>query len=189
MKAFFDSSVLVPVFYGDHEHHGRSIAAFKKYGRAEACCGAHTLAEVYSALTRMPGRHRISAEQAILFIENVHERLTVVSLDAEEYWHGLKKFADLRNRGKHDLRCDARVLRPQGQGSNHLQLEHEALPTTRARDREVAPNSLSHRYSRQMPRLLRRTKATRCSVSGVGISCSILASASSSFRPERYKIW
>lgn len=95
MKAFFDSSVLVPVFYGDHEHHERSIAAFKKYGKAQACCGLHTLAEVYSALTRMPGRHRISAEQAILFIENVRERLAVVSLDAEEYWHGLKKFADL----------------------------------------------------------------------------------------------
>jgi predicted nucleic acid-binding protein len=95
VKAFFDSSVLVPVFYGDHEHHERSIAAFKKYGRAQACCGAHTLAEVYSALTRMPGKHRISAEQAILFIETLRERLSVVSLDAEEYWHGLKRYADL----------------------------------------------------------------------------------------------
>lgn len=95
MKAFFDSSVLVPVFYGDHEHHEKSIAAFRKYRRAQACCGAHTLAEVYSALTRMPGKHRISAEQAILFIETLRERLSVVSLDAEEYWHGLKKYADL----------------------------------------------------------------------------------------------
>jgi len=95
VKAFFDSSVLVPVFYGDHERHERSIVVFKKYGKAQASCGAHTLAEVYSALTRMPGRHRISAEQAILFIETLRERLAVVSLDAEEYWHGLKKYADL----------------------------------------------------------------------------------------------
>jgi len=95
VKAFFDSSVLVPVFYGDHEHHDRSIAAFKKHPKAQASCGAHTLAEVYSALTRMPGRHRISAEQAILFVENLRERLTVISLDAEEYWQGLKKYADL----------------------------------------------------------------------------------------------
>ncbi|SPF55611.1 PilT protein domain protein [Candidatus Sulfopaludibacter sp. SbA4] len=95
MKAFFDSSVLVPVFYGDHEHHERSMAVFKKYGKVQACCGAHTLAEVYSSLTRMPGRHRISAEQGILFIENLREKLTVVSLDAEEYWQGLNKYADL----------------------------------------------------------------------------------------------
>jgi len=95
VKAFFDSSVLVPVFYGDHEHHERSIAAFKKHSKAQASCGAHTLAEVYSALTRMPGRRRISAEQAILFVENLRERLTVVPLDGEEYWQGLKKYAGL----------------------------------------------------------------------------------------------
>ena len=94
MKAFFDSSALVPVFYGDHEHHDRSIAVFRKHGKAQACCAAHSLAEVYAVLTRMPGRHRISAEQAILFVENLHERLTVVSLDAEGYWQGLRKFAD-----------------------------------------------------------------------------------------------
>ena len=40
-------------------------------------------------------------------------------------------------------------------------------------------------YSRQMPRSLRRMKFTRWSVSGVGISVSILVRASSSFRPER----
>ena len=40
-------------------------------------------------------------------------------------------------------------------------------------------------HSRQMPRSLRRIKATSRSVSGVGMSVSIFARASSSFRPER----
>jgi hypothetical protein len=30
MKAFLDTSVLVPVFYGDHEHHAASMKIFCK---------------------------------------------------------------------------------------------------------------------------------------------------------------
>ena len=85
MKAFFDSSVLVPVFYGDHVHHQASIDLFIRFNKTTGCCGAHSLAEVYSTLTRMPGRHRISAEQAMLFIENIRERLSMVALTGHEY--------------------------------------------------------------------------------------------------------
>ena len=77
MKAFLDTSVLVLVFYGDHQHHEASIEAFLKFGRRQACCGTHSLAEVYAALTRMPGKHRISSEQAMLFLVSIRERLTV----------------------------------------------------------------------------------------------------------------
>jgi predicted nucleic acid-binding protein len=41
----------------------------------------------------MPGRHRISAEQAILFVDDLRDRLTVVSLTADEYARGLRKYA------------------------------------------------------------------------------------------------
>jgi hypothetical protein len=33
----------------------------------------------------MPGRHRFSGDQAILFIENIRERLSIIALDADEY--------------------------------------------------------------------------------------------------------
>ncbi len=85
MKAFFDTSVLVPVFYGDHVHHKASIDLFIRFDKASGCCGAHGLAEVYSTLTRMPGRHRISAEQAMLFIWDIRERLSMVALTGNEY--------------------------------------------------------------------------------------------------------
>ena len=55
MKGFFDSSVLVPVFYGDHVHHKASLELFIQFDKSTGCCGAHSLAEVYSTLTRMPG--------------------------------------------------------------------------------------------------------------------------------------
>ena len=69
MKAFFDTSVLVPVFHADHIHHQSSFDLFVQFNPQTGFCSAHTLAEVYSTLTRMPGKHRISPDQAMLFIQ------------------------------------------------------------------------------------------------------------------------
>jgi predicted nucleic acid-binding protein len=85
MKGFFDTSVLVPVFYGDHVHHKASLELF--------VCGAHSLVEAFSTLTRMPGKHRISGEQAMLFIGSVQERLSIIALDGNEYIGGLERSA------------------------------------------------------------------------------------------------
>ncbi|MGH9639672.1 MAG: PIN domain-containing protein [Bryobacteraceae bacterium] len=93
MKAFFDTSVLVPVFYGNHVHHQASLDRFIRYDKTSGCCGAHSLAEVYSTLTRMPGKHRISSEQAILFIGNIRERLKVIALSEQQYADALAESA------------------------------------------------------------------------------------------------
>ena len=93
MKGFFDTSVLVPVFYGDHVHHKASLDLFVKFQKATGCCGVHSLAEVYATLTRMPGKHRISSEQAMLFIGSICERLTIIALDGDEYAGALEASA------------------------------------------------------------------------------------------------
>ena len=90
MKAFFDTSVLVPVFYCDHIHHEASLELFIQFDKSTGCCGAHSLAEVFSTLTRMPGKHRISGEQAMLFIGGIRERLAIVALDGDEYADALE---------------------------------------------------------------------------------------------------
>jgi predicted nucleic acid-binding protein len=90
MNGFFDTSVLVPVFYGDHVYHTASLDLFIRFDKSTGCCGAHSLAEVYSTLTRMPGKHRISGEQAMLFIGSICERLTIVALSGEEYAEALQ---------------------------------------------------------------------------------------------------
>ena len=95
MRGFLDTSVLVPVFYGDHVHHEASLSLFLQFDKSTGCCGAHSLAEVYSTLTRMPGKHRISGEQAMLFIGSIRERLSVVALDGDEYCEALEKAAAL----------------------------------------------------------------------------------------------
>lgn len=86
MKYFFDTSVLVAAFQEDHEHHEPSFAAFLKADPSRACCAGHGLAEVFSALTRMPGKNRVSGDQAMLFLQNVRERLSVVTLTGDEYF-------------------------------------------------------------------------------------------------------
>lgn len=95
MKAFFDTSVLVAVFYGDHVHHRTSLELFIQFDKSTGCCGAHSLAEVYATLTRMPGKHRISAEQALLFIDSIRQRLSLVALTADEYADALQASAAL----------------------------------------------------------------------------------------------
>jgi|ERR1022692_1366375 predicted nucleic acid-binding protein len=93
MKGFFDTSVLVPLFYRDHVHHGPSQELFIQFNQSTGCCGAHSLAEVYATLTRMPGKRRISGQQAMLFIGNLRERLSLVALNSEEYADALRASA------------------------------------------------------------------------------------------------
>lgn len=41
----------------------------------------------------MPGKHRISREQAMLFLSDMHERLTIVLLDDQEYFQAIARAA------------------------------------------------------------------------------------------------
>jgi predicted nucleic acid-binding protein len=93
LKAFFDTSVLLPVFFEDHEHHEASLKIFLKAEKKQSCCGGHSLAELYATATRLPGKHRLSGEQVLLFLENVRERFTIVTLTADEYFAVVKEGA------------------------------------------------------------------------------------------------
>jgi predicted nucleic acid-binding protein len=95
MKGFFDTSVLVPVLYGSHVHHKASLELFVQFDKSTGCCGAHSLAEVYSTLTRMPGKHRISGEQAMLFVGSIRERLSIIALTGDEYAEALQASSSL----------------------------------------------------------------------------------------------
>jgi predicted nucleic acid-binding protein len=93
MKAFLDTSVLVPVFYGDHIHHAPSMDVYTRCEKEDSCCGAHSLAEVYATLTRLPGKHRVIGEQAMLFVGSIQQRLTIIALDADDYINLLQSSA------------------------------------------------------------------------------------------------
>jgi predicted nucleic acid-binding protein len=93
VKAFLDTSVLIPVFQSYHIHHKASMEIFRKFPQREACCAAHSLAEVYSTLTRMPPPYRFRSEQAMLFLSDIESRLNLIALDANEYFQAIGDLA------------------------------------------------------------------------------------------------
>ena len=95
MTAFLDTSVLVAVFYGEHEHHAASIDLFLTLNTRTGCTAAHCLAEVYSVLTGMPGKNRVSPDEALLFLADVRAALALVSLTSAEYSKAIAKAAAL----------------------------------------------------------------------------------------------
>lgn len=89
MKRFFDSSVLIPVFYADHPHHAACINLFLAAGKDDFCA-LRTLGEVYATLTGLPLRPRITGPAGISIVKQIRERLTLISLREDEYLAGLE---------------------------------------------------------------------------------------------------
>ncbi len=99
MKAFFDTSVFVALFYADHVHHAPSASILADAERERYACGIHSLAETYRTLTRLPVRPLPAPEQVFLFIEQLPLRFTVVGLDAAEYISTIRQIAERKLRG------------------------------------------------------------------------------------------
>ncbi|HSZ06985.1 MAG TPA: PIN domain-containing protein [Steroidobacteraceae bacterium] len=93
MKSFLDTSVLVAAFYDEHQHHEPSFALFEQQKKSTACTAAHCFAEFYSVVTGMPGKNRASPDEALLFLRDVRERLTMVTLDENENFKALEDAA------------------------------------------------------------------------------------------------
>ncbi|MBI5242303.1 MAG: PIN domain-containing protein [Elusimicrobia bacterium] len=114
MTEFFDTSVMVAAFWGDHPLHEASAGLFAGAQRRRSSCAAHSLAELYSTLTSLPLRPAIAPEQARLFLQDVRERLAAVTLSEAEYHAILDQAARQRVSGGrvYDLlllRCAAKA--------------------------------------------------------------------------------
>jgi predicted nucleic acid-binding protein len=94
MEEFFDTSVLVAAFWGGHIHHSASVKLLGAANRKRSACSMHTLAEVYAAMTALPIKPVLPPEQVMLFVQEIRDRLTLVSLDESEYFETLRQTAD-----------------------------------------------------------------------------------------------
>jgi predicted nucleic acid-binding protein len=90
LRQFFDSSVLIPVFYADHPQHAVSTAVFVTARKEDSFCALRTLGEVYAVLTGLPVRPRISGRDGIAILKQIRARLTLVSLTEDEYLSALE---------------------------------------------------------------------------------------------------
>jgi predicted nucleic acid-binding protein len=94
LKEFFDTSVLIAAFWRGHANHDASIKQFATADKNHSSCSIHTLAEVYATMTALPVRPLIPPEQALLFVEEVRKRLSLVSLEPDEYYETIRRAAD-----------------------------------------------------------------------------------------------
>lgn len=85
MRTFLDTSVLIASSDADHPHQAASIGYLASASPATTACAAHTLAEFYSVLSRLPGGKRVRPELAAALVVQIAERMTVVPLTAEDY--------------------------------------------------------------------------------------------------------
>jgi len=85
VRIFLDTSILIPLFYGEHPHHDSCVRIIGRLQTNTGFCSAHSLVETYSSLTRMPGKYRVSAERARLFIATLREQLQAIALTEAEY--------------------------------------------------------------------------------------------------------
>jgi predicted nucleic acid-binding protein len=88
MRIFLDTNVLFAAVVHSHPNHHASNAVLQRVqdGRDQGFIAAHSLAELYSVLTRIPPPTRHSPEQALATIhENVLEFFKVFALSAADY--------------------------------------------------------------------------------------------------------
>lgn len=95
MKEFFDTSVLIAAFWRGHVHHEPSISLFASARKTECACALHSIAEVYAGMTALPVKPPVPSEQALLFVQEVQTRLTLVSLEQDEYLETIQRSAEL----------------------------------------------------------------------------------------------
>jgi len=96
MKVFCDTNVLVAAFLQSHpQHHAaRPLVERVKADKDQGFVAAHSLAEAYAVLTRLPGADQVAPTIAWqLIAENVLKDFTIVSLTAKEYADTIEKAA------------------------------------------------------------------------------------------------
>lgn len=83
---FLDTSIYIAASLARHERHAAcfellsdTISKRRKMG-----CGAHSMAELYSVLTRMPRPDRVSPTDAIAIVDRIESLTTLVSLSSAE---------------------------------------------------------------------------------------------------------
>jgi predicted nucleic acid-binding protein len=93
MKAFVDTNILIAAFQTDHPRHEACLLLLEKYPKSQISCSAHSLAEFYSSVTRMPPPRRVRPEEAMLYVGDVASKLTLVSLTPEEYFAAITEYS------------------------------------------------------------------------------------------------
>lgn len=97
LKVLFDTSVIIAALLPKHPNHISCFAQLQsaELNQTQGYLSTHSLAEVYSVMTRMPSQPRISPQAAQSLLERCLQYLESVSLETGDYQAALAQMAAL----------------------------------------------------------------------------------------------
>jgi predicted nucleic acid-binding protein len=99
MIHFLDTSIIVAAALKPHIHHQRSLPLILSASPSTSFCSVHTIAEVYSVVTRLPKPLRQAPETVNLFLDALGRRVSFISLSDAEYMDTVERLSRLRIAG------------------------------------------------------------------------------------------
>lgn len=111
MRSLFDTSVLIASLLETHPQHAVALRALRPSESKDLrIVAAHSLAEIYATLTRLPLPLRVSSAQAFVLIEtNILPTFEIVSLSVADYVDVLRDLS--QNNLVSGIIYDALILR------------------------------------------------------------------------------
>lgn len=87
-----DTSCMVAAVCSWHEHHAVTLGELQRLQEArwKSVVAAHSLAEAYSVLTRLPTPRRLSPTDALALVSQNWGKARVEALAARDYWRLLR---------------------------------------------------------------------------------------------------
>src|SRR5690348_15985461 len=108
MIRFYDASVLAAACHENNVFHQAALGVLVKASLKDSYCAAYNMAEFYSVMSGLPLRPRVTPEQVLLLVNNLGERLNLVTLTANEYRSTISSCAEAGLPG--GIVCDALIM-------------------------------------------------------------------------------
>jgi predicted nucleic acid-binding protein len=97
VKVLFDTSVVIAALLPKHPSHIPCFAQLQaaELSHIQGYLSTHSLAEIYSVMTRMPSQPRISPQEAKRLLEGCLQFLEAVSLETVDYQAAIAQMVTL----------------------------------------------------------------------------------------------
>jgi predicted nucleic acid-binding protein len=140
---FFDTSIYVAASLKNHEQHRACLDLLERHRlkREPMACGAHSMSELYSVLTRIPPPNRLSAKEAFAIVERIASHTKLISLKSGEELEVLRDAAsrNLVSGIVHDAGLLACARKAEAREIYTLNMRHFQLVAPDLRERILHP--------------------------------------------------
>lgn len=98
MKVLYDTSALLAALLVEHANHGLAFPQLElaRQGTVQGYLSTHSLAELYSVMTRLPPPLRVLPDEAEAAIVDLLDYLEPIPLLAAEYQQAIRQMVELR---------------------------------------------------------------------------------------------